>query len=92
MNKIIMTAAVGFFLCMTPVTFAYDRDAVAKYAVLWGKIIETVKQYNSTIYYNYDGLGGDCANYGSQCLIAGGIRFRSSNAANTILYLEIKLN
>ena len=44
---------------------AYNADAAVSYAKLW---------YNSynTQYNNYNSLGGDCANFVSQCLIAGG--------------------
>ena len=51
---------------------AYNRVAAADYAYLYS---EPDLYYNSDIYYRWD---PDCANFVSQCLIAGGIRFRSS--------------
>lgn len=61
---------------------AYDRDEVRYYARTYtdnsGKMSDGT--YNSTIYYIYT---YDCANFGSQCLNAGGIRFRCDGASNT---------
>jgi len=42
----------------------YQRDKVVNYAFIW---------WNSTNprFYNYEGLGGDCTNFASQCIYAG---------------------
>ena len=45
-------------------TIAYDRDAALVYARTWAF-------GRNPAYYNFDGLGGDCTNFVSQCLYAG---------------------
>ena len=42
----------------------YDRLAAVRYAHAWAF-------GRNPAYYNYDGLGGDCTNFASQCLYAG---------------------
>ena len=42
----------------------YDREAAVRYAHRWAFD-------RNPNFYNYDGLGGDCTNYASQCLYAG---------------------
>lgn len=42
----------------------YDRQAATAYAKEWA-----LKR--NPAYYNFDGLGGDCTNFTSQCLYAG---------------------
>lgn len=42
----------------------YDRSAAAEYAMQWA-----LKR--NPAYYNFDGNGGDCTNFASQCLYAG---------------------
>ncbi len=42
----------------------YDRNAVVAYARKWAFS-------RNPAYYNFDGIGGDCTNYASQCLFAG---------------------
>lgn len=42
----------------------YNRNAAVEYARQWAK------SRNNT-YYNFDGVGGDCTNFASQCLFAG---------------------
>ena len=49
--------------------FAYDRHAAIEY-------VDEYWDTRNTGYHDYDADGGDCANFGSQVLIAGGIRFR----------------
>lgn len=44
----------------------YDRFEAIKYASIWWN-------KRNPIYYNFDKLGGDCTNFVSQCLYAGGI-------------------
>ncbi len=48
-------------------SYRYDRTAVVNYAD------EYWLDYNTDDYNDYSGGGGDCANYVSQCLIAGGL-------------------
>ena len=43
----------------------YDRGAAVAYARRWALS-------RNPRYYNYDGIGGDCTNFTSQCLLAGG--------------------
>ena len=43
---------------------AYDRSAAAEYARQWAF-------GRNSAYYNFDGIGGDCTNFASQCLYAG---------------------
>jgi hypothetical protein len=43
----------------------YDRDAAVAYARRWA-------MSRNPRYYNFDGLGGDCTNFVSQCIFAGG--------------------
>ncbi len=45
-------------------TRPYDRDAAAFYASVWAFD-------RNPAYLNFDGLGGDCTNFASQCLFAG---------------------
>lgn len=42
----------------------YNREKAVEYAMKWA--IERNPKY-----YNYDGIGGDCTNFISQCLFAG---------------------
>jgi hypothetical protein len=43
----------------------YDRRAAVQYAHRWA-------YGRNPMYYNYDNIGGDCTNFASQCLFAGG--------------------
>lgn len=43
---------------------AYDRGQAVKYAKSWARA-------RNPRYYNFDGIGGDCTNFASQCLFAG---------------------
>jgi hypothetical protein len=43
----------------------YDRSAAVAYAHKWA-------MKRNPAYYNFSGIGGDCANFASQCLHAGG--------------------
>ena len=43
----------------------YDRDAAVAYARQWALS-------RNPRYYDYDKLGGDCTNFVSQCILAGG--------------------
>ena len=58
---------------------AYDRDAAVDYALTWS-VYQPAEVANTTVYYMY--AGADCANFVSQCLIAGGIRFRSRESSS----------
>lgn len=42
----------------------YDRVAALEYAEKWA-------YRRNPSYYNFDGIGGDCTNFASQCLYAG---------------------
>lgn len=42
----------------------YDRAAAVRYAVRWAL-------GRNPMYYDYQGIGGDCTNFASQCLFAG---------------------
>ncbi len=44
----------------------YDREAAVEYARKWAY------GYNPD-FYNFDAIGGDCTNFVSQCLYAGGL-------------------
>lgn len=44
--------------------FEYDREAAVSYARKWAFS-------RNPKYYNFNGLGGDCTNFASQCLYAG---------------------
>lgn len=46
-------------------TKEYDRQAAAEYAEKWAFS-------RNPEYMNFDGIGGDCTNFVSQCLYAGG--------------------
>ena len=56
------------FLSLIFAIFGYDRDQVYLYAKKYAF------NYNPK-YADYNDIGGDCANFVSQCLIAGGINF-----------------
>jgi len=43
----------------------YDREAAVAYAHRWA-------YYRNPAYYNFENLGGDCTNFASQCIYAGG--------------------
>ena len=42
----------------------YNREAAVRYAEAWAFS-------RNPAYYNFDGVGGDCTNFASQCLFAG---------------------
>ena len=42
----------------------YDRNAAVRYAREWAF-------KRNPAYYNFNGIGGDCTNYASQCIYAG---------------------
>lgn len=42
----------------------YDRQAAYDYAEKW-------HNKRNSAYFNFDGIGGDCTNFASQCLFAG---------------------
>lgn len=67
--KVLVTTAVGLSMLasMALNSFAYDGTAAANYAKKW---------YNSlnTTYNDYHKAGGDCTNFASQCVYAGGAK------------------
>lgn len=46
-------------------TVPYDRESAVRYAHKWA-------HGRNPRYYNFDPVGGDCTNFASQCLLAGG--------------------
>ena len=60
----------ALLLCIAIAVHAYDRDAAFNYAYRYWDT------YNRN-YHNYNSEGGDCANFVSQCLIAGGFNLVS---------------
>ena len=54
------------FLLSIGLILSYNRKAAVKYAKQW------CNSFNPK-YHNYNPEGGDCANFVSQCLIAGGM-------------------
>jgi hypothetical protein len=60
---------VALALLPTAPAGAYNRDAAVAYAIAWAA------RRNRSAYYDH---ASDCANFVSQCLIAGGFRFRST--------------
>lgn len=77
---------LSLVLCLMvgSVCHSYDRDAAVEYALQFSEETGDMGgNYNSTIYRKYVGESQfDCANFVSQCVIAGGIRFRAANATN----------
>jgi len=55
------------------ITYAYDAQAAVNYAEKHWKNYNSTDQKSCDYYQNYSGRGGDCANFVSQCLIAGGL-------------------
>ena len=54
----------------------YDPDAAAEYAdayVYHGAYGDIYDEYYNSAYVNFNAYGGDCANYTSQCIYAGGM-------------------
>ncbi|MCL1790292.1 MAG: amidase domain-containing protein [Peptococcaceae bacterium] len=68
MKRISAVLVITMLLCglFAPSAFAYNKQATANYAINW------FQSYNS-MYNRYEGEGGDCTNFASQALYAGGI-------------------
>ena len=49
----------------------YDREKAVGYAEKWAFL-------RNPQYYNFDAIGGDCTNFVSQCLLAGGAKMNYS--------------
>ena len=47
------------------ITYPYNRDAAVAYALKWA-------YSRNPAFYDFEDLGGDCTNFASQCLLAGG--------------------
>ena len=79
--EIIETDPRGYIQeAIVPTAQLYLRNASVGYARLW---------YNdrNNHYYDYSSSGGDCANFVSQCLIAGGISLhRGTDGSGTGVY------
>ncbi|MEW6558489.1 MAG: amidase domain-containing protein, partial [Elusimicrobiota bacterium] len=71
----LLFCSIGFQLFLSTDLFSYDRIRAVNYADTWAYSRNTDK------YYDYENVGGDCTNFVSQCLIAGGIRFGSGQAS-----------
>lgn len=50
---------------MSLIIFPYDRRAAVRYARRWA-------YGRNPAFYDYENIGGDCTNFASQCLYAGG--------------------
>jgi hypothetical protein len=61
---------------------SYNRDTAVGYAYTWWET------YNSSSYPNLRYIGGDCANFVSQCLKAGG----KSTDSNLYVIYNFTLN
>ena len=62
---------ITLLICIALSISAYNRDAAYNYAKKWWN------SFNLNKYNNYNPDGGDCANFVSQCLIAGGLNLVS---------------
>lgn len=85
-----MTVTAPSYLAAPKYYSGYDVYAAVKYSdsYVYKKSIGTFEQkyYNSS-YGNYGNLGGDCANFVSQCIHAGGMPFyRCSHAGKSGTY------
>ena len=58
--------ATILLICLALIS-CYNRDKAYNYAKKWWN------DFNLKKYANYNPVGGDCANFVSQCLIAGGL-------------------
>ena len=67
MKTIILLFFIGLSLC-------YDTGAAVRYARSY------CSSYNRG-YKDYGSMGGDCANFVSQCMIAGGMNFRTCSVS-----------
>ena len=65
------------------ITYAYDPQAAVNYAEKHWKNYNSTDQKSCDYYQNYSGRGGDCANFVSQCLIAGGLDLSGHPGANS---------
>jgi len=72
---VVLISALSLFV---PKVIAYDRQAAIYYANMWATkdMSDDGRGYNPE-YYDYTLEGGDCANFASQCLIAGGVTLSS---------------
>ena len=68
MKNIILLVLIGL------ASLAYNPSAAVNYARQY------CKNYNPN-YANYASVGGDCANFVSQCMIAGGMSFKSCSVS-----------
>jgi hypothetical protein len=79
-------AIVCFFALLGMVVSAaqgYSREKALYYATRYSNNDNAHPVRNLTIYYDFSGpQGGDCAYFVSQCLIAGGMRFRASKRSD----------
>ena len=73
MKSIFLLLCIAFSFSAT----GYDRNKAYAYAEKWWNGINTMQ------YQNANPLGGDCANFVSQCLIAGGFNLEKHNCEGT---------
>ncbi len=83
-NRLLLTLCGLFLANLSGVALGYNRDAAVEYALLWSARADNKNVVNTTVYKNYFAIGGNCANFASQCVNAGGIRFRASNPFNNL--------
>lgn len=75
MKKIFLLISM-LVVYLNGVTQVYDPAKAIEYANIWWN------GRNTPLYQNYDDLGGDCAAFVSQCLIAGGIDLSEGTNGN----------
>lgn len=64
---------------LTSYSMSYSAGSAASYALSYSSSSSGTTSYNS-IYKNWAGYGGDCANFVSQCLLAGGLSMVTSGS------------
>ncbi len=65
------------------VRYSYNRDAAIKYGDTYAL------NYNLSVYNSYKGKGGDCANFVSQCLYAGGFPTDSTWYKHSVAWINV---
>ncbi len=72
----VVSTLIIAYCCM--LVCAYDRTATIQYASDYAFSYNTISHNPPDPYRYYPLPDGDCANFQTQCLIAGGIRYRST--------------
>jgi len=60
-----LTSNVNYSYYMNMKIVDYDRESAVSYAKTWA-------YKRNPDFYNFDKIGGDCTNFASQCILAGG--------------------